>query len=359
MSLIERIIRPEIRALSSYAVAQAAGMIKLDAMENPFALPAALRAELGAALADAPLNRYPPAGADELRSALRATMGVPAGYDVMLGNGSDELIHLIIQACARPGAVVLSPAPAFVMIAMSSRFNGVKYVDVDLKTDFTLDLDAMLAAIATHQPAVTFLAYPNNPTGTLYTDEQIETILKASSGLVVVDEAYQPFAGRSFMARLPEFDNLLVMRTLSKLGLAGIRLGYMSARADLLAEFDKVRPPYNINVLTQVAAQVVLRHKDVLDEQAALLREQRSILSAALAAVPGVTVYPSAANFLLLRFEGNAERATRVFNDLKSKGILVKNMSLAHQLLRGCLRVTIGSPDENRAVLDALRTAPK
>jgi len=361
MTLIDRIIRPEIRALSAYAVAHAAGMVKLDAMENPFGLPDAVRAELAAALVDVELNRYPSASADALRDALRTTMDVPAGCELMLGNGSDELIHLLLQACAKPGAAVLSPSPAFVMVQMSALFNGVRYLDVPLRDDLRLDLEAMLAVIEREQPALVFLAYPNNPTGTLYADAEIEAILRASSGLVVVDEAYQPFAQQSWMARLPEFDNLLVMRTLSKLGLAGIRLGYMAARPALINEFNKVRPPYNVNVLTQAAALVALRHKDILDQQAALLRDERAALATALAGLPDILVHPSAANFLLVRFAATAdaavasERATEIFMHLKSRGILVKNMVHSHRLLAGCLRLTIGSPDENRQLLAALR----
>jgi len=365
MTLIDRIIRPEVRALKAYAVQPATGMIKLDAMENPFGMPENVRAELGAALAQAEMNRYPPAGADALRAKLRIAMNLPDGFELMLGNGSDELIHLIIQACAREGAVVLAPAPAFVMYEVSSMSNRVDYVSVPVRPDFTLDRDAMLAAIARHAPAVIFLAYPNNPTGTLYDVADIEAILRAAPGLVVIDEAYQPFAGASFMSRLAEFDNLLVMRTLSKLGLAGIRLGYMVARPELIAEFDKLRPPYNINVLTQVAASVVLRHKDVLDGQAALLCEQRALVAAALGELPGVLVYPSAANFLLVRVAAKAsaelagERAGQVFAQLRDCGLLVKNMSAAHPLLNGCLRLTIGSPEENRLLLQALRTILK
>lgn len=361
MTLIDRIIRPEIRALSAYAVAHADGLVKLDAMENPFGLPEAVRAEMAAALVQAELNRYPSASADALRALLRTTMAVPDGCELMLGNGSDELIHLLFQACAKPGAAVLSPSPAFVMVQMSAMFNGVRYLDVPLRADLSLDLDGMLAVIEREQPALVFLAYPNNPTGTLYADAEIEAILRASHGLVVVDEAYQPFAMKSWMARLPEFDNLLVMRTLSKLGLAGIRLGYMAARPALINEFNKVRPPYNINVLTQAAALVALRHKDVLDAQAAVLRDEREQLAVALAGLPDVVVHPSAANFLLVRFAASAEadsasaRATELFNDLKSRGILVKNMAHAHRLLAGCLRLTIGSPDENRQLIAALR----
>jgi histidinol-phosphate aminotransferase len=359
MSLIDNIIRPDVRALSAYHVQDAAGCIKLDAMENPYQLPEPLRAELGRRLAEVAMNRYPTPSYTELKAAIRAKLGVPAGYDVVLGNGSDELISMLSVACAQPGACVLAPVPTFVMYAMSAQFAGLKFVGVDLKPDFSLDLDAMLAAVAKHKPVITYLAYPNNPTGSLFDADAIVDILRAvgNSGIVVVDEAYQPFADASFMPRLAEFDNLVVMRTVSKLGLAGIRLGYMSASAALLNEFEKVRPPYNINVLTQAAAEFVLAHSDVLDAQAALLRDERSRVGALLAAMPGVEVFPSAANFLLLRIARPGLDASQVHARLLEQKVLVKNVGKMHALLHNCLRVTVSTPEENTLFLDALQTA--
>lgn len=289
MSLIENIIRPDVLALSAYHVQDAAGCVKLDAMENPYQLPEPLRAELGRRLSEVALNRYPTPTYTGLKAGIRSKLGVPDGYDVVLGNGSDELISMVSVACAKPGAKVLAPVPAFVMYAMSAQFAGLQFIGVDLKADFSLDREAMLAAIAAHRPAVTYLAYPNNPTGNLFDEAAMVDILRAvgDSGIVIVDEAYQPFAQASFMPRLAEFPNLVVMRTVSKLGLAGIRLGYMSASSALLEQFEKVRPPYNINVLTQATAEFVLEHSEVLDTQAAALREERSRVAAALAALPG------------------------------------------------------------------------
>ncbi len=359
MSLIDNIIRPDVRALSAYHVQDAAGCTKLDAMENPYQLPEALRAELGRRLADVAMNRYPTPSYTALKAAICDKLGVPAGYDVVLGNGSDELISMLSVACARPGARVLAPVPTFVMYAMSAQFAGLEFVGVDLKPDFSLDRDAMLAAIAEHKPVITYLAYPNNPTGSLFDEAAIVDILRAvgDSGLVVVDEAYQPFAPTSFMPRLAEFDNLVVMRTVSKLGLAGIRLGYLSASAALLNEIEKVRPPYNINVLTQAAAEFVLAHSEVLDEQAALLRAERSRVRDLLAAMPGVEVFPSAANFVLLRINRPGLDATQVHARLLEQKVLVKNVGKMHALLHNCLRVTVSTPEENKLFLDALQTA--
>ncbi|WP_151448755.1 histidinol-phosphate transaminase [Lacisediminimonas profundi] len=355
MTLSEKVIRPEVRELAAYHVPASAGFLKLDAMENPYRLPEALARELGQRLAEVALNRYPTPTYSALKEKIRTHLGVPAGFDVLLGNGSDELISMISVACARPGAKVLAPVPGFVMYAMSARFAGMEFVGVPLKADFTLDLPAMLDAVRQHKPAVTYLAYPNNPTGNLFDAGQMIEILRAvgNDGVVIVDEAYQPFAQASFMDRLPEFANLVVMRTVSKLGLAGIRLGYMSASAELLAEFDKVRPPYNINVLTEAAAECLLDRIEVLDQQAAALRQARGQLVAALSTLPGVEVFPSAANFLLLRVAD----ADGVFSRLLDRKVLIKNVGKMHALLANCLRVTVSTPEENQLFLDALRAS--
>ena len=357
MSLIENIIRPDIRALSAYHVGASDGFLKLDAMENPYLLPDALRAELGRCLADVALNRYPIPSYPALKQIICEKMGVPQGYDVMLGNGSDELISLLTVACARRDqgtlAKVMAPVPTFVMYAMFAQYAGMDFVGVPLQPDFSLDRPTMLAAIRQHQPAIVYLAYPNNPTGNLFAEDDIAAILRAvgDTGIVVVDEAYQPFAQTSFMARLPEFANLVVMRTVSKLGLAGVRLGYMSASKALLEQFEKVRPPYNVNVLTDAAVQFALQNLPVLDGQAALLRGEREKQAAALAALPGVEVFPSSANFLLLRV-ANAEQ---VFEKLVARKVLIRNVGKMHTLLTNCLRVNVSTPEENQQFLDAFK----
>ena len=355
--LIHNTIRADVQAIGVYHVSDASGYVKLDAMENPYLLPAHLRAELGQRLADAALNRYPVASYTSLKAGICATQGVPDGYGVILGNGSDELISIIATACARQDrrAVVMAPVPAFVMFERSAQFAGMDFVGVPLRSDFTLDLPAMLAAIAEHRPAVVFLAYPNNPTGNLYDADDMVAIIGAlgESGVAVVDEAYEPFAQQSFMPRLPEFGNLIVMRTLSKLGLAGIRLGYMSAAPALLEQFDKVRPPYNVNVLTQAVAEFALEHIDVLNDQAARLRAARGVLAAQLASLRGVEVFPSAANFLLIRVpDSDAVQAKLV-----ARKVLVKNMGKMHTVLANCLRITVSTPEENSVFFDAIKAS--
>jgi histidinol-phosphate aminotransferase len=356
-TLIANTIRPDVRAIAGYHVADASGFIKLDAMENPYHLPQHLLQELGQRLTEVVLNRYPVPSYDTLKQRICAKLGVPAGYDVILGNGSDELISILDMACAMQDrrATVLAPTPSFVMYQRSAQYAGMDYVSVPLRDDLSLDKDAMLAAIRQHKPALVYLSYPNNPTGNLFDEDAIVEIIRAlgDTGIAVVDEAYEPFAQKSFMARLPEFPNLVVMRTVSKLGLAGIRLGYMSAAPQLLAEFDKVRPPYNINVLTQAAAEFALDHIEVLNEQAAALRAARSSLAASLAQLPGVTVFPSAANFLLIRVPDADDAHAK----LLSHKVLIKNVSRMHNVLAQCLRITVSTPEENSAFLDALSAA--
>ncbi len=352
---VNALIRSEVREMASYHVPASAGLVKLDAMENPYRLPDALRAELGARLADALINRYPVPSYVGLKRAITARLGIPPGHDVLLGNGSDELISMLCVAAARPGAVVLAPVPSFVMYEVSAKLAGCRFVGVPLAPDLSLDRAAMLAAIARHRPALVFLAYPNNPTGNCFDAADIDAIIAAAPGLVVIDEAYHPFALDSWMSKLPSHPRLLVMRTLSKLGLAGLRLGYLSGHARWLAELDKVRPPYNIGVLNEVAAEFALEHLSVFDAQAADIRGERERLFGELAALPGAQPIASRANFLLVRVADSAA----VQRQMRELGVLVKDVGKMHPLLANCLRVTVGAADENRAMLAALARALK
>ena len=359
--MIARVIRDDVRRMQAYAVPDATGMVKLDVMENPYELPLALREQLGRRLAALEINRYPPPRADELRTLLRRQMQVPDGCDVLLGNGSDELISIILMAAARDGAAVLSLVPGFSMFTLSTRFARLESIAVPLTADFALDRTATIAALRRHRPVVAFIAYPNNPTGNRFERADVEAVIVAAAEtrtLVVVDEAYQAFTSDSFMADLPAHDNLLVLRTVSKSGLAGARLGYLCGAPAWLDEFDKVRPPFNVNVFTQCAVTFALEHADVLEAQAATLRAQRTRLMVTLQAMPGVTPFPSDANFILFRVEGTAgDRAARVFEDLRRSGVLIKDLSHAHPLCAHCLRVTVSTPEENATFVAALVSA--
>ncbi|CAG7603318.1 histidinol-phosphate transaminase [Candidatus Vallotia tarda] len=346
------VIRTDILAITSYPVPHAEGFIKLDAMENPYALPLPLSDQLGERIAQVALNRYPLPRPRQLLDKLKCVMHIPDDCDVLLGNGSDELINLIATACAKPGAKILAPVPGFVMYSMSAKLAHIEFVGVPLNVDLTLDVGAMLRAIAVYQPAVIYLSYPNNPTGTLFCDSDIERIVRAANrSLIVIDEAYQLFAQRTWISRVSEFDNVVVMRTVSKIGLAGIRLGYLVGLPVWISEFDKVRPPYNINVLTQATVDFMLDHLDVLEMQAAETRAQRARLALEIKALPNFHVFPSSANFLLVRVVD----ATEVFNALLRAWILIKNVSKMHPLLVECLRITVGTSDENTQLIATLK----
>jgi len=347
----KKLIRPDIQALSAYHVADASGMIKLDAMENPYTWDEAMLREWQAELANTSVNRYPDPAAQMLSHQIREQLDLPDSVQLMFGNGSDELIQIMAMAVAEAGRTVLAPEPSFVMYKMIATFCGMSYRGVPLKTDFSLDLDAMLSTIEETQAALVFLAYPNNPTGNLWDREVIDQIIQATPGLVVVDEAYNAFADDSYLNDLGLYDNLVVMRTFSKMGLAGLRLGLLFGSRDWISEFDKVRLPYNINTLTQQTTAFALRHQAVFDQQTANIRAERGKMLDGLKLLP-VQVFDSQANFILLRTpEG---KANNIFQGLKDRGILIKNLNPAGGLLKDCLRVTVGKPEENAAFMEAL-----
>ena len=358
-------IRPDVRAMHAYRVQPSAGMLKMDAMENPFRLPAHLQAALGQRLGALALNRYPGERVVELQAALARYAGMPEGCAIVLGNGSDELITLLALACAQPGtgqrATMLAPMPGFVMYPMSAQLQGLDFVGVPLTADFELDEPAMLAAIAQHKPAITYIAYPNNPTATLWDEGVVQRIIDAAGaqgGIVVMDEAYQPFASRTFIDRMraepARNAHVLLMRTLSKFGLAGVRLGYLIGPSALVGEIDKVRPPYNVSVLNGEAALFALEHADVFAAQAAELVAQRTVLVNALRQMPGIEkCWDSEANMVLVRVADSA----RAYEGMKARKVLVKNVSTMHPLLANCLRLTVGTAEDNAQMLAALQAS--
>ena len=347
-------LRQDVQSMHAYAVQPSDGFIKLDTMENPHRLPPALRQALGERLAQVAINRYPAGRGEDLKRALAVHAGLPEGCALTLGNGSDEIITMLSMACDVPGAVALAPVPGFVMYEMSAKLQGLRFVGVPLTESFELDRPAMLAAIEQHRPALVYLAYPNNPTANLWDAADVQAVIAAvgqQQGLVVMDEAYQPFASRDSMAWLREHEHVLVMRTLSKFGLAGVRIGYLMGRSALVAQVDKLRPPFNVGVLNAEAALFALEHADEYALQAQSIREQRQRLFAALQALPGVKAFPSDANMVL----GRVPDAARSFAALKSRGILIKNVSALHPLLANCLRFTVGTPDETSQLINALK----
>jgi histidinol-phosphate aminotransferase len=351
--VISRTIRQDVTSSAGYAIQPSAGMVKLDAMENPFGLPQALKRALGERLAGVSINRYP-VNKGEVAAALAQHFDVPLGCKLIVGNGSDELIDLLSVACDVPGAAVLAPLPGFVMYEMSARLRGLKFVGVPLTASFELDEAAMLTAIEQSKPALTYIAYPNNPTGNLFDESVVQRIVDAvgaQDGLVVFDEAYQPFSSRTWMPKLATHEHVLILRTLSKFGLAGVRMGYLAGATKLIEQIDKVSPPYNISALNAAATLFALEHAEVFAEQADILRRERQRLMISLRGMPGVTVFPSEANMILVRVPDSQ----RAFDGMKERKVLVKHIAGLHPLLANCLRLTVGAPEENTTMIQALK----
>ncbi len=350
---VNRLVRQEIRDLTAYHVADPGEMIKLDAMENPYQLPAEVTQECANRLKQASLNRYPDPNAIKLKQRIMDAMSIPSDLGLILGNGSDELILMLMMALAGSGRPVLSISPSFVMYKISAISIGMPYVDVPLQSDFSLDMQATLAAIDEHNPALIFLAHPNNPTGNRFSQKDIEKIIEYSDGLVVVDEAYQPFSDYSFTQDISKYPNAVLISTVSKMGLAGLRLGMLIGKPEWVDELEKVRLPYNINILTQVIAEYALEHKHLFDKQTQAIIADREELFQQLQQIKGIEPFPSQANFILIKLA--SADANQVFQQLKEQGILIKNLHPSGGLLTNCLRVTVGSQSENSSFISALK----
>ncbi len=356
MSKLLGLIRPEIKDMQAYQVPESKGMVKLDAMENPFSWPPALKEEWLTLMSSVEPNRYPDPSARELTHSMRTCFDVNDDMGLVLGNGSDELIQLILMAM-QPGACIVAPMPSFVMYQHIAKALGLTFIGVPLSTDFSLDMPAMLKVIKEHDPAVIFLAYPNNPTANLFSEQSIHEVLEASNGIVVVDEAYHPFAKKTFLPQVVDYAQLIVMRTVSKLGLAALRLGFIVGQKQLIEQFEKIRLPYNINSLTQLTATFAFKHLHIFDQQAKQICQQREYLLAQLSTLDTIQAFPSQANFIL--FALNDKEAGEVFSSLKRQGILIKNMSGMPGLPANCLRVTVGTELENIEFIKQLRNILK
>ena len=368
-------IRADVQAMHAYLVQSSEGLLKLDAMENPYGLPPDLQQALGERLGRVAINRYPGTRFNDLKAALARHARLPEGWALMLGNGSDELITLLALCCSRQDgeqpAAMLAPMPSFVMYPLAAHLHHMDFHAVPLRPDFQLDEAAMLAAIESLRPALLWLSHPNNPTGTLWDEAAMARLIEAqgrAGGIAVIDEAYQPFAARTWLdaarQRPAEHAHVLVMRTLSKFGLAGVRVGYLMGDERLISQIDKARPPYNLGSLNIECALFALEHTSVFDEQARLIRQERERLQASLHRLPGTRPYPSEGNMVLLRVapEGapaseTAAFARCVFEGMKARGVLVRDVSAMHPMLAGCLRLTVGSASDNARMLAALTAA--
>jgi histidinol-phosphate aminotransferase len=345
-----RLFRPEIDGLRAYEAEPAAGYVKLDANENPYPPPPEVMERIAAVAAGLALNRYP----DPEAAGLRALLAVRSGWrpeGILLGNGSDELIQVLLAACGGECATLLVPTPTFSMYRHIALTMGWRVEEVPLTASFGLDEPALLSRAAACAPRLTVFASPNNPTGNLFDRGVMERYLDAASGIVVIDEAYRDFAGGSVVELIARHPNLGVLQTLSKIGLAALRLGILLAEPRLVREINKVRLPYNVGSFSQAAGRVVLEAPAFLEEQVRTLLAERARVTDTLARLPGVAAYPSDANFILLRTN---RPSRKVFEELRRKGVLVRDLGALPGPLERCLRVTVGTPAENDAFLGAM-----
>ena len=346
---ITALIRPQVRKLAAYHVDETPVRIKLDAMENPFTMPGTVRREIARIAKDTLINLYPDPSAKELKKAIASFWSMKP-EQMMLGNGSDELIQTIILAFGGP---VLVPAPTFAMYDITSRALAQKVVSVPLDADFDLDAELIIKKAAASRAKVLFLACPNNPTGNRFSDKAVRKILDNVNAAIVIDEAYYSFSGKSYLPLLKKYPNMIILRTLSKIGFAGLRIGILAASPGVVQELNKIRLPYNINSLSQTVAIQALKHREVINQQISVLISERKKLYNVLPTLPGVTAYPSETNFIMIRTLADA---TAIHKKLKQKGILIKNLSKPGPL-KNCLRVTIGSPEENREFIAEFKKA--
>lgn len=348
---VARLIPQWVRDGAAYQVPDATGMVKLDAMENPYVWPIELREELAARVADCALNRYPDPHALAVRGPLRRWMNIPESLEMLFGNGSDEIIALLISTLIDSGRSVCAPDPSFVMFRVLANQYRVPFHALPLDSERDIDLDVWLQTLAATDPGIIFVPQPNNPTGNVFSKARLARVIEATEALVVIDEAYTAFTDADYVDWALRYPNVVIMRTLSKVGLAGSRFGLLIGDPAWIDQFDKLRLPYNINVLSQVAVQFALEHVDVLESQSAAIREERIRLTEALKARK-LVVWPSEANFLIVLMpDGHAQA---VFEGLKEQGVLVKCLDGSHPLMANALRVTVGAPAESDALLTAM-----
>lgn len=343
---IRKFIRPDIASLSAYQAKEIPCRVKLDANESPYGFETAWKI-----LKSVKTNRYPDPEAKLLRATIAKVLKIRP-ENILQGNGSDELIYYLVTTFGGP---IMYPVPTFSMFGIITQALGEKRLEIALDSEFDLEMKKMLAEIRKERPKLIFLSSPNNPTGNCFSSQRILRIIESTSNtsIVVVDEAYQPFASdKGFIPMLMDYENLVIMRTVSKVGLAGLRVGFLIADAKIIHEVNKVRLPFNVNSLSQAAAIEALKNRVLLRKNVKSIVVERERLFKELLKIEGIHPYSSEANFILFRVNDSEE----VYKGLLKYGVLVRNMK---GVVDGCLRVTVGTPDENRVFIESLRKVLK
>ena len=345
------IFRKEVRTQQAYPIEDIACPVKLDANENPYLLPQTAKRRLWKRLREIPLNRYPEPGSPEVLQRFALHFGIDRDM-IMVGNGSDELIGILCTAVGGEGTPVMVPVPTFAMYRISAQNNGHKVLSIPLDETFDLDVARMLDAIEKESPSLIFISYPNNPTGNCFRRSHIEDIIRSSRGIVVVDEAYYPFSGKTFIEDMKKFDNLVILRTLSKVGLAAMRLGFLLGNPEVIHQLNKVRLPYNLNAVSQMAALFYLEEEKLFTRQVERINREKDHLFRGLRKIDGIVPYPSDANFV---FFGCTNNSNSVYTKLIKRGVVVKPF-VPTGGVSGNFRVTVGTRDENGKFLEELKS---
>ena len=349
MTFIEQWLRSDIKNIDAYHVPVSKDMIKLDAMESPFGVPEDLKVEFLKCIEQSEVNRYPEADPSLLKDTLRSLMDIPDEFGILLGNGSDELIQLLALACSKDD-LIMSFEPSFVMYELVSKYVNLEYFGVQLDSNFDINLSDALLIIEREKPKIIFIAYPNNPTGNCFDYDAIIEIIKSTNSMVILDEAYYAYSDKSFLSEISNFPNLLVLRTISKIGFAGLRLGLLIGDQETIAQLNKLRLPYNINALTQTSANFLLQDKQRIINNAQIIIEERRRLAHELSLFSKFKVYPSQTNFILV----HSEDAHSLHTALKENGILIKGFPKGSKL-SDFIRISVSEPVENNILIDAIR----
>jgi histidinol-phosphate aminotransferase len=347
-SIIVSRVSQAIRDISPYSVPRFDCKIRLDGNESPFSLSKEVQDKVDRVVKEIDINRYPDSEAKRLIEIISGVCDFPKG-GILLGNGSDELIGMLITTFTSGTGRILCPTPTFSMYKLTGLAMGAEIIEVPLDEKFDIDLDETISMIENNDPDLIFLASPNNPTGNMYSASKIAEIVSVAKGIVVVDEAYSDFSGYTFLPLVKECENLVILRTLSKVGFAGLRIGMLLARGYLVSEINKVRYPYNINSLSQAVAEVVLENHKFVTENIQLIIRERDRVYEALSVLEGIEANPSDANFIFFKVND----ADAVFSELVQRDVLIRNFNRPGRL-QNCMRVTIGTPQENDSFLSAL-----
>ena len=350
MSEIINLVKRDVLELKPYQVENIQCRVKLDAMENPYHLPESLMVKILEGIKRVEINRYPDPNATKIKNIIASQNNISAD-NIIIGNGSDELIQLILTTFGESGDNVLFPIPTFSMYGIISKSLSLKTEVVPLDESWELPLDKFLHEIERVKAKVIFISYPNNPTGNCFNSESILKILQKAEGIVVIDEAYYDFSRKTFLPYLKEYKNLIILRTLSKIGMAGLRVGYLMSDKEICRELNKVRLPYNSNSVSQEIASIILENRVELDNQIASIISERERLMTGLKGIKGIRPFPSETNFILFK---TVKDGKEVFSRLADSGILVRNFG-SDSYLKDYLRVTVGTHEENNEFLDVIQ----